>query len=116
MMVGDVTSTKVGQPFVAGSSVEAVVEQQTRAPKVFIYKKRRRKNSQRFKGFRAAVTSLRIKVPQSEPSSDAMTGTDTEVTPLPGHQRSLNRSLFGFFWCGAWASYLRGTRTAPYWS
>jgi large subunit ribosomal protein L21 len=49
------------QPYVAGASVTAVIEQQTLAPKVFIFKKRRRKNSRRLRGFRAAVTSLRIR-------------------------------------------------------
>jgi len=87
----------VGQPYVKGASVTAVIEQLTlvsasasppecdkscsipdactagscgpqmirypgpQAPKVYIFKKRRRKNSRRLRGFRAAVTSLRIR-------------------------------------------------------
>jgi ribosomal protein L21 len=33
----------------------------TQAPKVYIFKMRRRKNSKRLRGFRASVTSLRIR-------------------------------------------------------
>ncbi len=51
---------KVGQPYVDGASVEAEVAAQGRGPKLIIFKKRRRKNSQRTGGFRSRVTSLRI--------------------------------------------------------
>jgi len=60
LLVGSKSGTSVGRPLVAGAKVHTIVEQQTRGPKVIIFRMRRRKNSRRLKGFRAAVTQLRI--------------------------------------------------------
>ena len=50
----------LGAPTVAGASVAAEVLQHKRGPKVIAFKKRRRKNSQRKRGYRDEITVLRI--------------------------------------------------------
>jgi large subunit ribosomal protein L21 len=49
-----------GTPAVAGASVAAEVLQHKRGPKVIAFKKRRRKNSRRKRGYRDEITVLRI--------------------------------------------------------
>jgi large subunit ribosomal protein L21 len=51
---------KLGTPAVAGASVAAEVLQHKRGPKVIAFKKRRRKNSRRKRGYRDEITVLRI--------------------------------------------------------
>src|SRR5260221_12919797 len=46
-------SVTLGTPTIAGASVAAEVLQQGRGPKIIAFKKRRRKNSRRKRGFRA---------------------------------------------------------------
>jgi large subunit ribosomal protein L21 len=55
---GDTPS--LGTPTVAGASVAAEVLQHKRGPKVIAFKKRRRKNSRRKRGYRDEITVLRI--------------------------------------------------------
>ena len=50
----------LGMPTVAGASVAAEVLQHKRGPKVIAFKKRRRKNSRRKRGYRDELTVLRI--------------------------------------------------------
>jgi large subunit ribosomal protein L21 len=50
----------LGAPTVAGATVAAEVLQQARGPKIIAFKKRRRKNSRRKRGFREEFTLLRI--------------------------------------------------------
>jgi large subunit ribosomal protein L21 len=50
----------LGMPTVAGASVAAEVLQHKRGPKVIAFKKRRRKNSRRKRGYRDEITVLRI--------------------------------------------------------
>ena len=50
----------LGTPSVAGASVAAEVLQHKRGPKVIAFKKRRRKNSRRKRGYRDEITVLRI--------------------------------------------------------
>jgi large subunit ribosomal protein L21 len=50
----------LGMPTVAGASVAAEVLQHKRGPKVISFKKRRRKNSKRKRGYRDEITVLRI--------------------------------------------------------
>jgi large subunit ribosomal protein L21 len=50
----------LGLPTVAGASVAAEVLQHKRGPKVIAFKKRRRKNSRRKRGYRDELTVLRI--------------------------------------------------------
>jgi large subunit ribosomal protein L21 len=53
-------SPVLGMPTVAGASVAAEVLQHKRGPKVISFKKRRRKNSKRKRGYRDEITVLRI--------------------------------------------------------
>ena len=53
-------SPELGSPTVAGASVAAEVLQHKRGPKVIAFKKRRRKNSRRKRGYRDEITVLRI--------------------------------------------------------
>src|SRR5204862_6732165 len=50
----------LGAPTVAGATVAAEVLQHKRGPKVIAFKKRRRKNSPRKRGYRDEITVLRI--------------------------------------------------------
>ena len=50
-----------GSPFVAGARVVAVVEGESRGPKIRVFKKKRRKGMRRTKGHRATGTRVRIK-------------------------------------------------------
>ena len=50
----------LGAPTVAGATVAAEVLQHKRGPKVISFKKRRRKNSRRKRGYRDEITVLRI--------------------------------------------------------
>src|SRR6202000_1966139 len=53
-------SPVLGTPTVAGASVAAEVLDHKRGPKVIAFKKRRRKHSRRKRGYRDALTGLRI--------------------------------------------------------
>ena len=53
-------SPVLGTPTVAGATVAAEVLQHKRGPKVIAFKKRRRKNSRRKRGYRDEITVLRI--------------------------------------------------------
>jgi large subunit ribosomal protein L21 len=53
-------SVSLGVPTVAGATVAAEVLQQARGPKIIAFKKRRRKNSRRKRGYREEFTLLRI--------------------------------------------------------
>jgi large subunit ribosomal protein L21 len=59
LLVGGDTPV-LGAPTVAGASVAAEVLQHKRGPKVIAFKKRRRKNSRRKRGYRDEITVLRI--------------------------------------------------------
>src|SRR5260370_31884297 len=50
----------LGAPTVAGASVAAEVLQHKRGPKVISFKKRRRKNSRRKRGYRDEITVRRV--------------------------------------------------------
>jgi len=59
LMVGGDTPL-LGAPMVAGATVAAEVLQHKRGPKVISFKKRRRKNSRRKRGYRDELTLLRV--------------------------------------------------------
>lgn len=50
----------LGVPFVKGASVAAEVLDHKRGPKVIAFKKRRRKNSKRKRGYRDEITLIRV--------------------------------------------------------
>ena len=60
LMIGEGTEVTAGTPLLAGASVAATVVEQTRAPKIIVFKKQRRKNYRRKKGHRQQQTVLRI--------------------------------------------------------
>jgi large subunit ribosomal protein L21 len=60
LMVVDGETTKVGQPVVAGARVEATVAGEQRAPKIVVFKKKRRKGYARTHGHRQQHSRVRI--------------------------------------------------------
>ncbi len=60
LMVGEPSKAKIGTPLVKGASVTAEVIAQTRAPKIIVFKKKRRQNYRRKKGHKQQITLLRI--------------------------------------------------------
>jgi large subunit ribosomal protein L21 len=62
LMIGgdDVDQVRVGTPMIDGATVAAEVLEQAKAPKVIVFKKRRRKNYRRKRGHRQLQTVLRI--------------------------------------------------------
>jgi large subunit ribosomal protein L21 len=65
VQIGDVLlvggdSVTLGVPTISGASVAAEVLEQSRGPKVIAFKKRRRKNSRRKRGYRHDFTVIRI--------------------------------------------------------
>jgi large subunit ribosomal protein L21 len=50
-----------GAPFVADARITAVVDGESRGPKIRVFKKKRRKGMRRTKGHRATYTRVRIK-------------------------------------------------------
>jgi large subunit ribosomal protein L21 len=60
LLVGGGDGVKVGTPLVGGAKVEAKIVGQDRAPKIIIFKFRRRKNYRRKTGHRQPFTALEI--------------------------------------------------------
>ena len=60
LAVSDGATLQVGSPLVPGAKVTAEVVEQTRGPKVIVFKKRRRQNSRRKNGHRQDLTVLKI--------------------------------------------------------
>ena len=60
LLVGSGDGVKVGTPTVGGAKVQAKIVAQDRAPKIIIFKFRRRKNYRRKTGHRQPFTALEI--------------------------------------------------------
>jgi large subunit ribosomal protein L21 len=60
LLVSNNGDVKAGAPYVAGAKVVGVVEDQTRGPKIRVFKSKRRKQERRTHGFRADQTRVRI--------------------------------------------------------
>ncbi|MEZ5922154.1 MAG: 50S ribosomal protein L21 [Parvularculaceae bacterium] len=60
LMIGNGGDVTVGAPLIAGASVAAEIVEQTRGPKIIVFKKRRRQNSRRKKGHRQLLTVVRV--------------------------------------------------------
>src|SRR6202158_6344320 len=76
MLGGD--SPQLGMPTIAGAMVAGEVLQRTRGDKVIAFKKRRRKNSRRKRGYRHDFSVIRI--------TEILTGggkTEKQVAPRP---------------------------------
>ena len=60
LAVSDGATLQVGSPLVPGAKVTAEVVEQTRGPKIIVFKKRRRQNSRRKNGHRQDLTVVKI--------------------------------------------------------
>ena len=60
LLVGGENKVKVGEPYVKGASVKAVVEDHIRDDKIVVFKMRRRKRYRRTRGHRQNYTILRV--------------------------------------------------------
>ena len=60
LAVGEGKETKVGSPLLDGAKVTATVVDHGRAPKIVVFKKKRRKQYKRTKGHRQGYTTLKI--------------------------------------------------------
>jgi large subunit ribosomal protein L21 len=60
LMVSDGEKSTLGEPLVEGAKVEAKIVEQTRGPKIVIFKKKRRQNYRRKKGHRQDLTMIQI--------------------------------------------------------
>ena len=83
-------SVTVGKPIVAGASVAAEVLEQGRGPKIIAFKKRRRKNSRRRRGFRAEFTLVRITEILTDGQKPTLTASVPKryVKPAPVEEKS----------------------------
>lgn len=59
MMLGGET-IKVGSPLIEGARVEAVIKEQKRAPKIIVFKKKRRQGYKRKRGHKQPLTLVEI--------------------------------------------------------
>ena len=60
LMLRDDNGVKIGEPYVAGASIKAVVEQHIRGEKVLVHKYKRRKRYKRTRGHRQPYSVIRI--------------------------------------------------------
>jgi large subunit ribosomal protein L21 len=60
LMIGEGAEVATGTPLLGSASVSATVVEQTRAPKIIVFKKKRRHNYRRKKGHRQHLTVLHI--------------------------------------------------------
>uniref|UniRef100_A0A7S2YRC8 Large ribosomal subunit protein bL21m n=1 Tax=Entomoneis paludosa TaxID=265537 RepID=A0A7S2YRC8_9STRA len=91
LLIGTTHFSLIGMPRVPGAEVDVMVEEVTKGEKVVIFKKRRRKHSQRKNGFRRDVTMLRIlevRPPAEFQGENYRSRIDTDYRPLP--ERSFN--------------------------
>jgi large subunit ribosomal protein L21 len=79
----------LGSPTIAGASVAAEVLQQGRGPKIIAFKKRRRKNSRRKRGFRPEFTLVRITEILTDGQGPTMTASVRRENPKPVPAESL---------------------------
>jgi large subunit ribosomal protein L21 len=60
MLVRDDQGTRVGQPYVTGVTVKAVVQEHRRDRKILVYKYKKRKNYRRTRGHRQHYTLIKV--------------------------------------------------------
>ncbi len=60
LMVKDGDAVQVGQPLVDGASVSATLVDEVRAPKILVFKMKRRKGYRRLRGHRQSQLRVRI--------------------------------------------------------
>ncbi len=60
LAVGGGDALAVGRPFIDGAKVQCTVVAQDRAPKILVFKKKRRKGYRKLQGHRQPYTALRV--------------------------------------------------------
>lgn len=86
LMLGGSGEPMIGAPLVEGASVAAEVVEQTRGPKLVVYKKRRRKHYQRRNGHRQLLTTVKITeilTDGRKPAEAKAAKDDTGAEPKP---------------------------------
>ena len=86
-------SVTLGTPTIAGASVAAEVLQQGRGPKIIAFKKRRRKNSRRKRGFRPEFTLVRITEILTDGAAPTMTASVRKPNRKPEPKVALTNYL-----------------------
>ena len=61
LLIGCKNESIIGRPLVEDAKVRVLVQEHSRDKKIVIFRRRRRKNSQTWNGFRRDITLLRIK-------------------------------------------------------
>ncbi|GIX18298.1 MAG: hypothetical protein KatS3mg119_2484 [Rhodothalassiaceae bacterium] len=112
LMVADGETLTVGTPLVAGVAVKAEILEQARAPKIVVFKKKRRHNYRRKRGHRQHVTVLKVleigeekaltggakKAKQTQEPAPAAAGTEkapakkTEAKKSPGGKTAAKKA------------------------
>lgn len=60
LFVSDAKAPKIGNPLVKGATVAAEIDRQTRAKKIIVYKKKRRRGYEVRRGHRQNLTKIKI--------------------------------------------------------
>ncbi len=60
LLIADEGTPRIGMPLVDGAKVTATIKQQARAPKITVFKKKRRKGYRRKQGHRQYFTEIHI--------------------------------------------------------
>ena len=61
LMVADGDDIKVGRPYVEGAKVIAEIVNQKKAPKIIVFKRKRKKGYKKKQGHRQMLTELKVK-------------------------------------------------------
>ena len=84
LMVSNGGTVDIGAPFLSGATVVGEIEKQARGPHIIIFKKRRRKNSRRKRGYRHEFSVIRITeilTGGAKPSKEAKPRPKREAKP-----------------------------------
>jgi large subunit ribosomal protein L21 len=60
LLLGDQSNVTLGSPHIVGASVEATIQAQTRAPKIIVFKYKRRKNYKKKRGHKQPLTVIEV--------------------------------------------------------
>ncbi len=93
LMVDNGSNTKVGNPVVAGASVEAKIVKHFKDKKVIVFKKKRRKGYKVKNGHRQQMTEIIIeKVNEKSPSKPKGASKPNEEKPKTKAKKTTNKS------------------------
>jgi large subunit ribosomal protein L21 len=83
LAVGGEAGVTLGEPLVEGAMVAAEVLEQTRADKIIVFKKKRRKNHRRRNGHRQHETVLRVTEILTDGKKPSKAASKTAAKPAP---------------------------------